>query len=89
MNISGTTSTASMINYPGAGASAQAVGHAIDINIDNIASGRGDDDIPLGIAVSTRVMGMEQDVFESAAAQLINSMTAVMTGTGGNIDISV
>jgi len=78
-----------MMNYPTSGASAQAAGQAADINIDNIVAGRGAEELPLGIAVSTRVMGMEQDAFEAAAAQLINSMTAMITGLGQNIDITV
>jgi len=85
MNISGITSTASMINYPAAGSS----GQVMDMNIDSVDPGRGAHELPLGIAVSTRVMGMEQDAFEAAATQLINSMTAVMTGMGQNIDITV
>ena len=36
---------------------------------------------------SLKVMNMAQDVFEEAAAELINAMNAIITGLGQNIDI--
>lgn len=36
---------------------------------------------------SLKVMGMAQDVFEDVAAELIDSLNAMITGLGQNIDI--
>ena len=38
---------------------------------------------------SLKVMDMAQNVMEEAAAELIDSMNAIITGLGQNIDISV
>ena len=38
---------------------------------------------------SMKVMSMAQNVFEEVAAELIDSMNAVITGLGQHIDISV
>ena len=37
--------------------------------------------------VPLRVLDMSMDVFEDAANQLIEALSAIITGLGGNIDI--
>ena len=43
----------------------------------------------VGYMASLKVMGMAQDVFEEAAAELIEAMNAMISGLGQHIDISV
>ena len=38
---------------------------------------------------SLKVMSMAQNIFEEAAAELIDAMNAMITGLGQNIDITV
>ena len=45
--------------------------------------------VNVSVAASIQVMDMAQNVFEDAAARLIESMAAAMTGVGQNVDITV
>ena len=86
MNISGITSTSQLITANPA--QAQAPEQLAELTLDQVAGAAQDTSpVPLGVEVSARVLGMAQDVVEVAAAQLLDSMAAVMTGVGRNIDI--
>jgi len=41
----------------------------------------------VGYMASLKVMSMAQNVFEEAASELIESMNAIITGLGQNIDV--
>ena len=88
MSISGITSTAQMITANPAQATVQAPEQLAELALDQVAGAAQDTSpVPLGVEVSARVLGMAQDVVEAAAAQLLDSMAAVMTGVGRNIDV--
>ena len=86
MNISGVTMTAPVI------APSQAPLQAPEQVAEQSMSpeqAAGMDAVSFSVAVSTRVLDMAQSSFEDAAGQLIESMSAALTGLGQNVDMTV
>jgi len=88
MSISGITPVASMIPAQSAQVPGQAPGAETEMTLEQASNpGMGMDTVELSSSASTSVLKMANDVFANVAMQLIDSMTATMTGLGQNIDV--